>query len=114
MAATAGTLTLLGKSGRTYSVDIYIPDAVSTQLTFNPAGLAASTSPSTFRVQEDSTIIDLSIGTAPTAVGVVVQADSAPVTGGALRWANQLQTLANRQKLQIGVRAGSFIGGLQF
>ena len=114
MAATAGTLTLLGKSGRTYSVDLYIPDATATQLTFNPAGLAASTSPSTFRVQEDSTIIDVSIGTAPTAVGVTLQADSAPIIGGALRWANQLQTLANRQKLQIGVRAGAFIGGLQF
>ena len=114
MAATAGTLTLLGKSGRTYSVDLYIPDATATQLTFNPAGLAASTSPSTFRVQEDSTIIDVSIGTAPTAVGCVIQADSAPVTGGALRWANQLQTLANRQKLQIGVRNGSFIGALQY
>jgi len=114
MAASAGTMTLLGKSGRTYSVDLYLPDAVATQLTFNPAGLSTTTSPSTFRVQEDSTIIDLSIGTAPTAVGVTLQADSAPIIGGALRWANQLQTLANRQKLTIGVRAGSFIGGLQF
>lgn len=114
MAATAGTLTLLGKSGRTYSVDTYIPDAVSTQICFNSAGLASSTSQTTFRVPEDATIIDYSIGTAPTAVGVVLQADSAPIIGGALRWANQLQTLANRQKLQIGVRAGSFIGGLQY
>ena len=114
MAATAGTMTLLGKSGRTYSIDLYIPDATGTQLTFNPNGLAASTSPSTFRVQEDSTLIDVSIGTAPTAVGFVLQADSAAVVGGALRWANQLQTLANRQKLAIGLKGGSLIGGIQF
>jgi len=113
MAATAGTMTLLGKSGRTYTVDIYVPDATGTQITFNPAGLAASTSPTTFRTQEDCAIIDIS-GAAPTAVGFTVQVDSAPVTGGALRWANQLATLATRQKLNIGVRAGSFIGALQF
>ena len=114
MAATAGTLTLLTDSGKTQSIDVYIPDATGTQLTFNPAGLAASTSPSTFRIQENATVIDFSIGTAPTAVGVVLQADSAPIIGGALRWANQLQTLANRQKLAVKLRAGTFIGGLQF
>jgi hypothetical protein len=114
MAATAGTLTLVGKSGRTYSIDVYIPDATGTLLTFNQAGLAASTSQPTFRLQEDASIVDFSIGTAPTAVGVVLQSDSAPIIGGALRWANQLQTLANRQKLAVGVRAGAFIGGVQF
>ena len=114
MAAQAGTLTLLGKSGRTYTVDVYVPDAVGTQLTFNPAGLAASTSQTTFRVPEDASIIDFSISAASTAVGVTLQADSAPIIGGALRWSNQLASLANRQKLQVGVRAGSFIGGLQF
>lgn len=114
MAATTATLTLLGKSGRTYSIDCAVPDAVATQVTFNPTGLATSTSPSSFRVQEDSTIIDLSMTTAPTAVGLVIQADSAPVVGGTLRYSNQLTTLANRQKLQIGVRAGSFIGAIQF
>lgn len=113
MAAQAGTMTLVGKSGRTYSIDLYIPDAVDTQLTFNPAGKASSTSPANFRVQEDSTIVDVS-GVAPTAVGFVLQADSAPITGGSLRWANQLTTLVNRQKLAIGVRAGSFIGAIQF
>ncbi len=114
MAATAGTITLLGASGRTYSIDAYIPDATGTLLTFNQAGLATSTSQPTFRLPENATIIDFSTGTAPTAVGVVLQADSAPIIGGALRWANQLQTLANRQKLNIGVKAGTFLGGIQF
>ena len=113
MAATAGTLTLLGKSGRTYAIDLYIPDSISTLLTFNPNGLATATSPSTYRVPEDCSIIDVS-GAAPTAVGFNVQVDSGAVNGGSLRWANQLATLVNRQKLNIGVRAGSFISALQF
>ncbi len=115
MAASAGTLIMVGNSSkRTYSIDLYLPDATGTALTYNPAGLAASTSPSSFRVPEDVTIVDVSIGTAPTAVGSILQVNGAPVAGGTLRWANQLQTLANRAKLAIGVKAGDFISHLQF
>lgn len=115
MAATAGSLIMVGnKSGRTYTVDLYIPDATATLLTFNAAGLAGSGSPSTYRVPEDVTIIDVSIGTAPTAVGATLNVNGAVVNGGTLRWANQLQTLANRAKLAVGIKQGDFIGYTQF
>jgi len=114
MAATAGTMTLVGVSGRTYSVDLYIPDATGTQLCFNQAGLAASTSPATFRVPENCVIYDVSIGTAPTAVGATFNNNSGVINGGAIRWANQLQTLANRQKLKIPLTGGDLIGAIQF
>ena len=115
MAATAGSIILLGKqSGRTYTVDLYIPDATGTALTFNPAGLAASTSPASYRVPEDVRIIDVSIGTAPTAVGATLNVNGAVVNGGTLRWANQLQTLANRAKLNKGINKGDFVGYTQF
>lgn len=108
-------MTLIGNnSKRTYTIDLYIPDATATALTFNAAGLAASTSPSTYRVPEDCTIIDVSIGTAPTAVGAVLNVNGAVANGGTIRWANQLQTLANRQKLAIGIKGGDFIGYTQF
>lgn len=113
MAAQAGTMICVGASGRTYSVDLYVPDAVATQLTFNPAGLAASTSPISWRVPEDVTIVDIS-GAAPTAVGFTLQANGAPISGGALRWANQLATLAKRAPLALKIRAGDFISALQF
>jgi len=113
MAAQNGTLTLVGKSGRTYIVDIYIPDATATQLTFNPSGIAASTSPSTLRVPEDCVIYDIS-GAAPTAVGATIYNNSGAVVGGAFRWANQLATLANRQKMKIPLRAGDIISAVQF
>lgn len=114
MAATAGSMTLIGKSGRTWTVDLYIPDATATFLSFNPAGLAASTSPATYRIPENCVIYDISIGTAPTAVGAALSVNSGVVNGGTLRWANQLQTLANRQKLNIPLNAGDFISYTQF
>lgn len=114
MAATAGTVILQGKSGRTYSVDSYIPDATGTFLGFNPSGIATSTSPTTYRLPEDCKIIDVSIGTAPTAVGVALTLNGVVMNGASLRWANQLQTLANRAKLQIYLSGGDFLGGTQF
>jgi len=114
MAASAGTLIAIGKSGRTYSVDLYVPDATGTQLTLNPSGLAASTSPTTWRTPEDVTIIDISVAAAPTAVGAVLTVNQAVANGGAVRWANQLSTLATRAKVALGVRAGDFVGFNQF
>jgi hypothetical protein len=114
MAATAGTLTLIGKSQKTYTVDMYIPDATGTTVVMNAAGLAVSTGQNTFRVPEDCVVYDLSIGTAPTAVGAVLSVDSGLVNGGTVRWANQLQTLANRQKLAIPLRQGQLIQWTQF
>lgn len=115
MAASAGTLTMVGKkSGRTFAVDLYVPDAVATNLTFNPGGLAGTGSPATYRVPEDVVIIDISVAAAPTAVGAALQVNGAVANGGAVRWANQLSTLANRQKLALPVNAGDFIAFLQF
>jgi hypothetical protein len=67
MAASAGTLIAVGKSGRTYTFDMYVPDATGTFLTFNQSGLAASTSPTHFTTPEPMTIVDVSIAAAPTA-----------------------------------------------
>jgi hypothetical protein len=105
---------MVGKSGRTYSIDLYIPDATATALTFNAAGLAASTSPTTYRVPEDVAIVDLSIAAAPTAVGAALNVNGAVANGCALRWANQLASLSNRAKVKIAVAGGDFIGFTQF
>lgn len=114
MAANAGTLLLRGTSGKSYTIDLYVPDAVATFLTFNGNGLAASTSPNDYRVPEDCLIEDVSIGAAPTAVGATLIIDSANVNGGTIRWANQLASLNNRTKLAIGLRKGSIMKFQQF
>lgn len=113
MAASAGTMIMRGKSGRIYSVDVYIPDAVATLLTYNPSGLAAATSPSDYRVPEDVIITDITTATAPTAVGGTLKVNSGVVNGGTFRWADRLNTLSNRAKFAIPLRGGDFISILQ-
>lgn len=114
MAATNGTLILLGKSGRTYSVDLYTPDAVAGLIGFNGAGLASSTSPTTWRTPEDVVIKDfISVG-APTAVGASLNINGATANGGTIRFNNQLASLPNRAALNVGVRGGDFIGYTNF
>jgi hypothetical protein len=114
MAATSGTLYAIGRSGRTYVVDVYVPDATGTYWTFNPAGLAGTASPTSWRVPEDVTIYDYASGAAPTAVGAILNANGAIINGGALRFSNQLATLSNRGKLNLPVKAGDFIGATNY
>lgn len=114
MAAQAGTIVLLGKSGRTYTIDAYVPDAVSTFLALNGSGLAASTSPTTWRAPEPCKIVDISIGAAPTAVGCITQRNNANENGATVRWANQLAANPNRMKLNVYVAQGDFLSFLQF
>lgn len=113
MAASAGTAIFQGKNGRIFSVDLYIPDAVATNLTFNPAGLASAASPSDYRVPEDCALIDVTTATAPTAVGGTLKINSAVVNGGTFRWADRLNTLSTRAKFLIPIRAGDFVSVLQ-
>lgn len=115
MAAQNGTLVIRGmKTGKNYFVDVYLPDATGTRLTFNPSGSAGTTSKDTYKFYEDSVIIDLTLATAPTATGVSLQLDGATINGGSLRYANQLASLPNRIPVNIGVRMGQELGGVQF
>lgn len=115
MAAQQATMILRGaQTGKTYVIDVHAPDAAGTLLRFNGSGAAASTSADGFRAPENVIIEDISIAASPTATGVVITRDGNSIVGGALRWANQLVTTVNRNKLTIPVPAGVFIGGLQF
>jgi hypothetical protein len=83
MAASAGSMILRGmQTGRTYNIDVYIPDATGTSLTFSPSGLAGTASPINYRVPEDCLIIDLATAAAPTAVGISMTINNAVVNGG--------------------------------
>lgn len=114
MAASAGTLIMVGASGRTYNVDVYIPDAVATSWTFSTTGLAGTGSPTTFRAPEAVRVVDFVLATAPTAVGCSLQVNGVPIPGGTLRYTGLLTTTVTRTPVNIPVRAGDFIAGLQF
>lgn len=115
MAAVNATLVLKGlRTGKTYSIDVYAPDATGTLFTFNSSGAAASTSNTTYRAVEDCIISDISVTAGPTATGFVWTANGNVIPGGALRWANQLTSLPNRTVLAIPIKSGDFIGATQF
>jgi len=113
MAAEAGTLKAVGRSGRPYYVDMYLPDAVGGIVLFNPAGAAAATSLNYWRPPEDVVITDVSVATGTTAVGAVFNLSGAVINGGVIRYANFLNTLASRPTLSISVPAGSLLGAVQ-
>jgi len=114
MAASNATFIFIGKSGQTYSVDAYVPDATGTKLTFNPSGLAASTSTDYWKAPEACVLSDVIVVAAPTAVGATLTLSGALYTGKTFRHANQLASLPNRAKMNIPIPAGEQVGALQF
>jgi hypothetical protein len=114
MAAQNGNMVLVGASGKRYNIDVYFPDATGTLLTFSPTGLAASTGTTMLVAPEDVEINDVSLATAPTAVGVSLTANGGVINGGSLRYANQLTSVASRRVVGIRVPKGTLIGGTQF
>jgi len=114
MAAQAGTMVCRGASGKTILVDLYLPDAIGTFLTFNTNGLAGTTSEAQHIVAEDMVIEDISINASPTAVGCSLIKNSGNIPGTAIRWANQLAANPNRTKLAVGLRKGDQIKLQQF
>ena len=114
MAARFGTMLFKGVSGKVYSVDIHIPDAVATKVTFNGSGLSSSTSSAYWTTPEQGAVIDISAAGAPTAVGAIFTLDANQFPNECIRWANQSNALNNRPKFMIPVRAGVQLGMLQF
>jgi len=114
MAAQNGTLTLVGlETGRTYNIDVYLPDAVATNWTFSAVGPALSTSSNFYILPEMVQVYDFVLATAPTATNATLYTDNAPVLGGVLRYANQLSSNPNRQRQNIRLAKGSQLQGLQ-
>lgn len=114
MAAQNGTLTLIGlDTGKTYNIDVYLPDAASTYWTFSMTGPASSTSSNFLVLPEAVQFYDFQVATAPTATNVTLYIDNAPVVGGVLRYANQLTSNPNRQRLNIRGAKTSQLQGFQ-
>lgn len=112
MAAVNGTIALRGtKTRRLYTYDMYVPDSAGALATFAPSGAAVSGSATFFSIPEDVVVEDISVASGlATAVGGVLTQGSNPIQGTAIRWANQLNTLANRKFLTTGLPANTQIG----
>ena len=114
MVAINATMLFKGNSGRVYSIDLQVPDAVATKVTFNGSGLAAATSSAYWSVPEDGFVMDISAAGAPTAVGAIFILDENQYSNQTIRWANQSNALNERPAHMTPVRKGVQLGLLQF
>lgn len=106
MAAQNANLVLIAPSGKTYNIDVYLPDAAGTYASFNANGPATSTSKDWILVPENCILYDFSLATSPTATNATVWIDNATQYGMVFRYANQLTSLPNRQRFRIPLMKG--------
>lgn len=108
---TTATATFVGASGKTYSVDIYIADAVGTACKFDSGSGAGTGSLPFWKCPEQVVLRDMAIVTGPTVItNLIVTADGAVIPGQRLRLTSFLTTLATRPPLNIGFRSGTNFG----
>ena len=105
MGATpkTGTAIFRGlKSGITYSKGLYNPDVAGSLVRWDVGGAAGAATPDFVDFPEPVTLEDLSVVTGIVDTSQVRVIASASPTGHLLQWANHLNTLNNRPKLNIG------------
>lgn len=112
MAATAGTIFAKGmRTGTTYAIDVYVPDAVADVLRFDSGAGAGSTSAVDYAFPEDVVIYDASFAAAPTATRVRITGNGVP-SANTIRYGSYAYNLNNRPLMNIKVKAGTRIGGV--
>lgn len=100
MAATEGTATFIGASGRSYIKDLYLSDTVNTKVNFDSGAGASATSDDDTEFPEPVYLSDVAVvtGAAQTKMHVTRNGVS---TGNFLRHTLHLNTLALRPNLRI-------------
>ena len=107
VTAGNGVISLRGKSGKSYNVNFYSSDVLAAATTFNLNGLAVAGSQTFYLIPEDCILEDVSFTSSNTVSTVwIVQLNDAN-TGNVISIANQLNTLAARQKPMIPLPRGA-------
>ena len=102
-----------GRSGKTYSVDIYVSDVNAARINWDGGAGAGTSSPTFWKPPEDVVLEDYSqvTGTADTEkIRLVVNGRP---TAQILRYVPHLTTNASRPKLNVGFTKNSEISALQ-
>jgi len=108
-----GTFTILTGGGSSISVDAYFSDVANALANFDAGAGAGSTSETFYKIPADGVIIDFAVvtGLTDTTRGRVT-INGSP-TKSILRWGNHVNTINNRPKPNIPVRAGENLGIVQ-
>lgn len=107
-APQLGTLVFAGLStGQNYNKDIYIGDVANALVNWSSGGVASATSQQHWRPQEDVMLVDFSVLTGLADTEALQLTRDAVPTGDVLRYANHLNTLNSRPRLNVVFGAGS-------
>ena len=113
-APQSGTMVFVGlSSGKHYNKDVYCSDVVAALIRWDSGQGASATSDTFWTAPEAVVLKDFTQVTGMTdTTKLAVTVNQVP-TGDMVRFANHLNTLNNRPLLNIGIPAGSRIGGIQ-
>lgn len=106
VTAGNGVLSLRGRSGRSYNVSFYSSDVIGASVTFNLNGAAGAGSQTFYLLPENCMLEDVSFTSTNTVSTAWIVQQNDQNTGNVISIANQLNTLANRQKPMIPLGAG--------
>lgn len=111
---TNGNVLFRGKSGKTYPINVYISDVAAALCPFSLYGLAAAGGDSSYILEEDCRIEDISITTGPTVITTInLQLGNRPGYG-VFAIKQYLDTLNNRPQNPTGwIRGGSKVQFVQ-
>lgn len=113
-APQLATATFVGvQSGMNYSKDVYCSDVVDGLVNFSSGGAAAAGSESFWSPPENVLLVDLSILTGMTDTTALQWTRDSVPTGDVSRYANHLNTLNSRPRLNVLIAAGQRIAANQ-
>ena len=103
---TYGVASFVGRSGRTYSKDIYLADVADDLVNWDSGGGAGAATEQFWTPPEPVVLKDISITTGPTVIfKLQITRDGVP-TGDIARLLPHLDTIAFRPQLSIPFMAG--------
>ena len=106
-------MVFVGRSGKTYSLDLYVSDVNGALINWDGGAGASATSPTFWIAPEDCVLRTFSMvtGTADTEK-IRLVADGKP-TAHTLRYDVNLSTIATRPPLNVGFKGGTQVSAFQ-
>jgi len=105
---SGGTITFLGRSGRTYSYSVYVSDLGGVFWKFSSLGAAAATSSDFITLPEDVTVLDISLLATPTVSTISVMVKNDLSLSVVVQVSNCLYTNTTRSIPHVVIGAGKF------
>ena len=115
MAATPknGVMTFVGRSGQTYSKDVYVSDVANALINWDGGIGSSATSPEEWRAPEPLVLTDFAMVTGTAETTKIQITRNSVGTGDILRYLAHLTSLNQRPALRLPFLPGDVVGAIQ-